>query len=238
MKFLHDEGVVLRKHHSGEKDEVVVLFTKQQGKMAFLSKGSRDLKSRKAGALQLFNTVAFQANEGKGKLPYLRQVKSLRSRGFSLVSDASKNLDDFYRAAEILKLADQYLHELQSVQNVYNDLTLALDRVKMPTVFLVFWVRMLQDLGYIPDWSSCCICHEKLELSAALQFSTENKGFAHSLCCQKHSDTGNMSKLIDRDVIKVLVHWQRVGIDEALKVEVSEALQGEMRSLLEAIEIH
>lgn len=238
MKFLHDEGVVLRKHHSGEKDEVVILLTKQQGKMAFLSKGSRDLKSRKAGALQLFNTVAFQANEGKGKLPYLRQVKSLRSRGFSLVSDASNNLDDFYRAAEILKLADQYLHELQNVQNVYNDLTLALDRVKTPTVFFVFWVRLLQDLGYIPDWSSCCMCHEKLDLSVVVQFSTENKGFAHALCCQKNPDMRNMSKLVDSDLMKVLVYWQRVGVDDALKVEVPEHLQGQIRSVLEVIEIH
>lgn len=238
MKFLHDEGVVLRKHHSGEKDEVVILFTKQQGKMAFLSKGSRDLKSRKAGALQLFNTVAFQANEGKGKLPYLRQVKSLRSRGFSLVGDASKNLDDFYRAAEILKLADQYLHELQNVQNVYNDLTLALDRAKIPTVFLVFWVRLLQDLGYVPDWTACCMCHKKLDLSAAVQFSLENRGFAHLLCCQDDPDRRKMTKQVDSDVMKVLAYWQRVNLDDALKVEVSEGLQADMRALLEAIEIH
>jgi DNA repair protein RecO len=237
MKFFHDEGVVLRKHDVGEKDEVVILLTKSLGKTAIMSKGSRDPKSRKAGALQLANTIAFEARESKGKLSYLQQVKTLHSRGIAL-AEHDQSLGKFYRAMEILKLTDGFLQELQNVQYVYHDLNLALELIESPTIVLVYWVRLMNDLGYIPDWSSCSRCVEKFDLGVPLQFCAENQGFEHQLLCQKADDKSPLSTPVDSDVVKVLAFWQKMGIEDGVRVEVGEELMKKIRGILEAIEVH
>ena len=233
MKFFHDEGVVLRKHDVGEKDEVVILMTKHLGKMAFMAKGSRDPKSRKAGSLQLCNTVAFEARESKSKLDYLQQVKTIRSRGTDL-AEKDESLGKFYRAMEILKLTDTFLQELQSVHFVYNDLNLALDLAESPSIVLIYWVRLLQDLGYLPDWSLCCVCHEKLDLETPIEFSTENRGFAHQLLCRNQADKQKLSKAVDKDLVKVMSFWQRSALQEAVRVDVKSEILPRIRDILTA----
>lgn len=233
MKFFHDEGVVLRKYNVGEKDEVVVLMTKHSGKMAFMSMGSRDPKSRKAGALQLANTIAFEARESKMKLPYLQQVKTIHSRGIAL-AERDQSLGKFYRAMEILKLTDQFTQELQNVQYAYHDLNLALELIESPAIVLIYWVRLLNDLGYIPDWSTCGVCHEKLQLEAPIQFCAEDRSFAHQLKCQ----TGILSKPVDSNLVKIMSFWQKVGIGDGVKVEVGDDVMTNIREILSLIEVH
>lgn len=230
MKFIHDEGVVLRKYDTGEKDEVVVFLTKRHGKMAFVSRGSRDPKSRKAGALQLFNTIAFQAREGRGKLPYLEQVKSLHSRSFSIVG--TESLDTFYRASEMLKLTDSFIQESQSVQNVYEDLNQALDNVSSPSVVLIFWIRLLQDFGSLPDLSSCCSCHESLSLDEPIIFSAENRGFAHQSCFSVQLPQ------VDPSVVKLMSFFQRAEMADSLRVEVKDPLFHLVHRYLQEIQLH
>jgi len=230
MKFIHDEGVVLRKYDTGEKDEVVVLLTKHHGKMAFVSRGSRDPKSRKAGALQLFNTVAFQAREGRGKLPYLEQVKSLRSRSFSIVG--TESLDAFYRASEILKLTDSFVQESQTVQNVYEYLNHALDTISPPSVVLIFWIRLLQDFGALPELSSCCLCHEALSLEETLVFSSENRGFAHQSCLSLQLPR------VEPSVVKLMSFYQKAEMEDSLRVEVKDPLFHLVHQYLQEIQLH
>jgi len=231
MKFFHDEGVVLRKHDVGEKDEVVILLTKAHGKMPFVAKGSRDPKSRKAGALQIFNTVAFEARQGKGKMPYLQQVKSLASRSLAIVG-ASENLDWFYRAAEVLKITDALVQEMQSVQRVYEDLNIVLNAVSVQWIVLIYWIRLFQDLGFVPDWSSCCVCDEGLSLEEPIVFSAENKGFAHQSCVSLPLPT------VHGDVIKLMSFFQRADLSASLRVEVSEKLAVQVKNYLEEIKAH
>lgn len=229
MKFFHDEGVVLRKHDVGEKDEVVVMLTKAHGKMPFMAKGSRDPKSRKAGALQIFNTVAFEARQGKGKMPYLQQVKSLRSRSLAIVS-SSENLDQFYRAAEMVKLSDSFLQEAQVATNVYVDVNGALDATSVPSSVLIYWIRLYQDLGFVPEWSSCCMCHEGLSLEEPMVFSVDNKGFAHQSCVSLPLPN------VEPDVVKLMSFFQKAGLSDALRVEVPEKLSGLVKNFLEQIQ--
>src|SRR5690606_10154184 len=113
---------------------------------------------------------------GKGKMPYLQQVKSLASRSLAIVG-ASENLDWFYRAAEVLKITDALVQEMQSVQRVYEDLNIVLNAVSVQWIVLIYWIRLFQDLGFVPDWSSCCVCDEGLSLEEPIVFSAENKGF-------------------------------------------------------------
>lgn len=235
MRSIADEGIVLRKHAVGEKDEVVVMLTKAGGKLAFMSKGSRSPKSKKSAVLQLMNTVAFQAHQGRGKLPYLQQVAVVTSRGFDIVASS---LEDYERAISLLRMIDKHLDESQFVQNVYEDSNAALDAVFDPGVRVVFFIHLLTDLGFLPDWRFCVSSADKIDLSESLVFSTADRGFAQSKNCQNVADrTWGLLKSVDSDLVKVMSYWQHVSLADALKVEVDYEILSSAQELLDMIDV-
>ena len=50
----------------GEADRILVLYTKNFGRVSFIAKGVRRPKSRKRGHVEVFNLVKFQAITGRG----------------------------------------------------------------------------------------------------------------------------------------------------------------------------
>ena len=237
MHFFKDEGVVLRKYRIKEKDEVVILLTKHHGKMAFVSYGSRDAKSRKAGALQLANTIEFQARETKTKMPNLEQVKGLKRRAFELFKDQSIEL--FYRASEILKLAHVYSQEGEKVLQGYLDLNSALDQVDLPSIVCIFWIRLLTDHGFLPDWSHCQRCHIKISLQEKTYFSTKNNGFSHQKCSPSDQERSRSKadSVIDPNLLKLMSYFQHSSISQSIRVDADQNLLQDIYGLLGSIEV-
>ena len=64
-RTLSTEAVVLRHSDWGEADRVLVLFTREQGKVRALAKGARKMLSRKAGHLEPFTHVKVLLALGK-----------------------------------------------------------------------------------------------------------------------------------------------------------------------------
>ncbi|MEW5831025.1 MAG: DNA repair protein RecO, partial [Chloroflexota bacterium] len=62
------EAIVLRHSDWGEADRMLVLFTRQQGKVRALAKGARKIRSRKAGHLEPFTRVTLQLAAGRDLL--------------------------------------------------------------------------------------------------------------------------------------------------------------------------
>lgn len=57
-KLYRTEGIVMRRRDQGEADRVLTLCT-PQGKIAVIAKGSRKVRSRKAGHVELFSRSSF-----------------------------------------------------------------------------------------------------------------------------------------------------------------------------------
>lgn len=56
-KYIHTQGLVIKRHNYGEADRFVTLLTRDYGKISGLAKGVRRLSSRKRTALEPFNQV-------------------------------------------------------------------------------------------------------------------------------------------------------------------------------------
>ena len=68
MPLLRTEGIVLQAWDLGEHDRLVTLYTRDHGRLAAVARGARRLRSRFAGALELFtwgDVVGFE-REGRG----------------------------------------------------------------------------------------------------------------------------------------------------------------------------
>lgn len=237
MLFYSDLGIVLKKIPAGEKNEVVILLTKEHGKMAFMAYGSRDPKSRKTGSLQLFNTIDFQARGSRSHLPAIKEVTVITARAGRIL-EQDKKLNTYFRACEIVKLMDGLTKELQGGGKGFDDLEAALDHVQAPGITLLFQIRLLSDFGFLPDFRTCVHCHVKINLQDTVQFSTENKGFAHQRCCQEKADKySDGSAQIDSTIYKGMVYFQRATIEQAVKVKMNAMQMKRIKELLERVEL-
>jgi len=61
IKNYSSKGIVLAKRNFSETDRIIVLYTKNLGKISLIAKGVRKLKSRKRGSLEVFNLISFSA---------------------------------------------------------------------------------------------------------------------------------------------------------------------------------
>lgn len=64
-KRYSSEGIVLARRSYSEADRILVVYTKNYGKISLLAKGIRKPKSRKRGSLEVFSHIKFSAARGK-----------------------------------------------------------------------------------------------------------------------------------------------------------------------------
>ena len=69
MALYRDEAVVVRTYKLGEADRIVVLFTRDRGKVRAVAKGVRKTTSRFGARLEPFSHVALQLYEGRDLKP-------------------------------------------------------------------------------------------------------------------------------------------------------------------------
>ncbi|MDF2379726.1 MAG: DNA repair protein RecO [Candidatus Gracilibacteria bacterium] len=237
MKIIQDEGIVLRKRQLKEKDELVTVLTKNHGKMMFVVPGSRDPRSKKAGILELCNTIGFQVRESKSRFPYLNQVKLLKSRGFHIVEEDS-TLDEFYRALGMLKLTDQFVQEEHNVNEVYALLSQGLDGVILNVSEMWYWIHLLDFLGFLPDFKICVGCHEKPDSSFDLVFCAEHKGFAHRKCLSMNTETvQNTTVSISFDLLKIVSFIQLYSLSEVGRLSMDQKIFDQMKELFDTVKV-
>lgn len=70
------EAVVLRHNNWGEADRILVLFTREGGKLRAIAKGVRKIRSRKAGHLEPFTRVTLFFARGRD-MPMITQAETV-----------------------------------------------------------------------------------------------------------------------------------------------------------------
>ena len=77
MIEIDDDAVVLRTYKSGEADRIVVLWTRQHGKVRVLAKAARKSTSRLGGALETLGYVKVDLVKTRGEFYVARHVRHL-----------------------------------------------------------------------------------------------------------------------------------------------------------------
>ncbi|MEY4228162.1 MAG: repair protein RecO [Actinomycetota bacterium] len=161
VKSYRDEAVVLRTYKFGEADRVVVLLTRDHGKVRAVAKGVRKGKSRFGGRLEPLSTVDIQLHLGRS-LDTIQQVE--------LVHTHTKLRTDFARLGQGLSMAeaiDTLTPDREPVEHLYELLSRALaelNRQQSPLLLGAFYWKVLAADGAGPVLDSCARCDERAEL--------------------------------------------------------------------------
>lgn len=150
-----DEGIVLRTYRLGEADRIVVLLTRQRGKVRAVAKGVRKTKSKFGSRLEPMSHCALQIYEGR-ELDLITQAESIDT--FRTVRD---DLDRIARGISMLEVVDQMAQEGLPNPELFRMLLGALrtlDGSDSPLVTPAFLWKVLALEGFRPEVEVCAAC--------------------------------------------------------------------------------
>jgi DNA repair protein RecO (recombination protein O) len=158
MPVREAEGIVLRQYPLAEADRIVVLLTREYGKIRTIAKGIKRIKSRLAGCLEPLNHVQIElyAREGK-ELSYVRQSELLHS-----FLGRNPTLDRMYGFAYFTEIVQEFVQEDQPSDLMFRLLLAALRVGETGGAnaalvrYFEFWSLKLN--GLLPNYTCCSDC--------------------------------------------------------------------------------
>lgn len=140
------DGIILKKNPFAEADEIVTIYTKEQGKLRVLAKSSKLSGSKLSHGLQPFLNVNARI-AGNGNLPKIIGVKIINS--FPQLRENVDLIKQGFVAAEIVNKATPDEQSNLALYNLLLDFYSYLDREKEfnSTALLSFKTKVLEVLG-------------------------------------------------------------------------------------------
>ncbi|EKE06101.1 MAG: hypothetical protein ACD_19C00079G0006 [uncultured bacterium] len=148
MRSYSSEGIVLSRKNYGEADRVLVILSKDYGKISLLAKGIRKIKSKKRGHLEIFSKIKFSGVLGHG-FDIMTEAETLND-----FAGVRINLNKISLAYYFCEVINRITHEDGHPSLVFNLLSLALEELEQETELkklrLKFIYDLLTGMGYWP----------------------------------------------------------------------------------------
>ena len=232
--IINTEGIVLRQRKIANNRRMIVLFTKQYGK---LSAGtSINEKSRGKAALALRPFTYAEYDIFKGREAYSINSASVSKSFYSIGED----IDRFMTASGFIEYLDKVLAEGEPMPKLFD---LSLDFLQSvsvcnsdpETLLFAFIVKTLGMLGVAPELGCCVNCGKRPEDfgEGRKMFSVSGGGIICPECAQEEKRAAD--SLIYRpefDIIDVFRYFESKPIKTFEKVDLKPEVRKEVRELL------
>jgi DNA repair protein RecO (recombination protein O) len=143
------EGIVLSRKNYGEADRILIVLSKDFGKVSLIAKGIRRIKSKKRGHLEIFSKIKFSAVHGQG-MDVMIEATTLND-----FSGVRTNLNKISLAYYFCEVVNKITHEDEQRSSVFNLLSLALEElgetIELKKLRLKFIHDLLTSMGYWPE---------------------------------------------------------------------------------------
>jgi DNA repair protein RecO (recombination protein O) len=221
------DSVVLRHSDWGEADRLLVLYTREQGKLRAIAKGARKVTSRKAGHLEPFTHVTLQLAKGRDFL-IVTQAETINA--FLALHD---DLVKTGYAAYVLELLDRFTYDEEGANpSLFRLLTESLERIEKESEAWVavryYEMRLLDFLGFRPQLFECANCGRKIE--AEDQYFSFREGGV--ICPRCGRGLPNLIS-ITVEALKYLRHFQRSSYRDASRARPSPQVEKETEILMQ-----
>jgi len=173
------KGIIIGRTNYGEADRILTIMSADNGKIRAIAKGSRKIKSRSGGHIELFGLVDFILANSRS----LNIVTSATLTWYphNLASDYDRLGLAYLFSSMINKLVDEEEPHVE----VYELLLASLNALEKsgvePQLELWFKLRLLDALGYKPQLDCCVVCGENSG-EASYFISAERGGLVDERC--------------------------------------------------------
>lgn len=180
------EGFLFKKEPRGESDEILILFTKDFGRLEILAKGVKKIKSKLRGNVNLFYLSRIEFIQGK-------VYKTLTDTALiEKFEDIRKNLLKLKLVFALSELMDNLLIEQEKDERAWGLLTETLFKINEKKIrfsavrllyYYFFW-NLISILGYRPELYNCSFCKKKIKPDE-IYFSSKEGGLVCPNCFKK-----------------------------------------------------
>lgn len=182
MSLHKDEAIVLSKRAYGESDRIIHLFTFRAGKVPAIAKGAGKSQKRFANTLEPFNHIGVEYFEKQGR-------GLVRIENADLVSGNGGIETSMKRICSASFFAE-FVNRMTREREPHGSLFLALKefislaRSRDPAYpdILHHELKMLDILGYHPNFDTCVFCGTAVSDEEKVYFSRERGGILCGAC--------------------------------------------------------
>jgi DNA repair protein RecO (recombination protein O) len=219
------EAVVLKRHDFGEADRILVLFTRERGKLRAVAKGIRRTTSRLAGHLELFTHVELQLARGR-ELELVTQAESRNA--FRALREDLTRTSHAYLVAELADALTEDQAEQPELFELLVETFGALEHTADPGLVVDHYQLLLLGIvGFRPSLTYCLLCREELQ-PGPNAFSP----FLGGALCPRCGPGEPSARPISSDVLKVLRHLQRNKPPGSVRLRLPEHVAREVGRIL------
>ncbi|MCX6056285.1 MAG: DNA repair protein RecO [Chloroflexi bacterium] len=201
-RTLRVDAVVLSHKEWGEADQLLVLFTREHGKMRAIAKGVRKMQSRKAGHLEPFSHTTLMLAKGHDSW-IVTQAETIQA-----FVPLREDLQLMTYAAYVIELLDRFTYEEGQNWHLYQlvvETLTNLASLEDPYIVIRYYeMRILDLLGFRPMLFECVRCHR--EILAEDQFFSAQQG---GVLCPSCGSRAESSRLVSMEALRYLRHFQR-----------------------------
>lgn len=189
-----DKGLILQLKPLKEANKLLILFSKDQGKLNLLVKGAGKILSKNSPSLDAGNYIDFTSYKSKSDLDLLLEVKLINDH--SSLKGTTIGIGYIFYILEVVNAFSQpelatpsYFDEVMALLDLLDsDLSIA------NTALSYFQIRSLLNFGFQPLLHQCSVCDKQLRIDSPRIASIEG---AIGYICQEH-----LSELANRNIIK------------------------------------
>lgn len=227
MRTLQIEGIIIFKKDFGESDRIFHIFTQHEGKLEVIAKNIRN-GSKRAGHLELFNYGKFFLYKSKNHY-YLNQCETIHE--FPLLKSSLDSIGTAYLSAELLdkltpledphpELYSTILYFLKTLESSpKNDLAL-----------LTFKIKLMADLGLLPEILECAEC--KTKLAPLLTYIPKEHRYYCGNCSQKEGIE------ISPNSTKLFYYLKKVPFQTAMRIKTDKNLEKASHELITLTDLY
>ena len=200
FRNVKDQGIILQLKTLKEANKLLILFSKEHGKMSLLVKGAGKILSKNSPSLDAGNFVEFSYYKSKSDLDLLLEVKLVND--YSNLKSANQGIGIIFYILEIINVFTQ--PELPTPQ-YFDEVTTLLELLDSDinisnTALSYFQIKSLLIFGFQPLLQQCCICDKPLKINSPRIASFE--GTIGYICQDHFSELANQN-IIKDNILKV-----------------------------------
>ena len=228
------EGIIFRQTRMVQGRKMILLFTKDRGKISVGSNIGEKGRSKSALALRPFTYGSYQIFEGRN---YYELDRADAITSFYAIGE---DLDRYAAASFILELTEKVVPEGLPQPAVFSLLLEFLGELeqrkkKYTTLVLAYEIKLLRLLGTFPEVGQCTSCGKKEDLK---YFSVEDGGMLCGECGERVASNGHEALIFhtEFDIVGVIRYFSRNSLKSfsgvALSDDVSMKLQHIIREYI------
>lgn len=233
MSYFNVNGIVLKRKNVAEYDKIVLIYTKELGKIKVIFKGVNKPKAKLLSLTESFVESELLIVKLKNRI-YDAMFKAAGGQIIDFYEELRVNLERFIYANKIIEVVDALTLELAKDEEKFFLLKRVLSFMKsaknIELIFISFIYRFIKVCGYKPNLKSCIKCGLKVDfLDNSLYFDLAGGG----VLCNKCLDSINKNNIVavDKSVIKIINMFYMLSAEDIDKLEVNKSSLENIKNL-------